>query len=73
MGDMRFIPSEVDLTGVYSPPLLVNGTLGVLMMLLTVYLLNRYRLSGYFFFPSLVMVALSAIYTVILSLWVIPA
>ena len=73
MTDMRFIPSEVDLTGVYFPPLLVNGTLGVLMMLLTVYLLNRYRLSRYFFFPPLVMAALSAIYTVIFSLWVIPA
>jgi hypothetical protein len=70
---MQIIPSEVNLTGVYFPPLLVNGTLGILLMLVTVYLLNRYRLSRYFMFPHLVMLALSVIYTIILSLWVIPA
>jgi hypothetical protein len=73
MVDVSFIPSEVDLTGVYFPPLLVNGVLGVILTLLTAYLLNRYRLSRYFFFPHLVMGAMAAIYTVILSLWVIPA
>ncbi len=73
MENMYLIPSEVDLTGVYFPPLLVNATLGLLMTIVTVFLLNRYRLSRYFFFPQLVMAALTAIYTVILSLWVIPA
>ena len=73
MADVHLIPSEVDLTGVYFPPLLVNVTLGIMLMLVTVYLLNRYRLSRFFMLPHLVMAAIAAIYTVILSLWVIPA
>ena len=73
MDNMYLIPSEVDITGVYFPPLLVNGTLAVLMVVVTAYLLNRYRLSRYFIFPHLVMAAMATIYTVILSLYVIPA
>jgi hypothetical protein len=69
---MRFIPSEVELWGVYMPPLLPAAVCGLLAMMLTVYLLNRYRLSRLFFFPQLVMVALTAIYTVIFGIWVFP-
>ena len=73
MENMRFIPSEVEITGIYFPPSLVNGFLGVILMLLTLYLIRRYRLSRFFVLPQLVLAALWAIYTVILSLWVIPA
>ena len=69
---MRFIPSEVEMWGVYMPPLLPAAVLGLVAMMLTVYLLNRYRLSRFFFFPQLVMVALAAIYTVIFGIWVFP-
>jgi hypothetical protein len=69
---MNFIPSEVELWGVYMPPLLPAIVLGLLGMWLTVYLLNRYRLSRYFIFPQLVMLALAAIYTCIIGIWVIP-
>jgi hypothetical protein len=72
MTSMSFIPSEVELAGVYMPPLLPAGILGLAAMMLTVYLLNRYRLSRFFFFPQLVMVALAAIYTVIFGIWVFP-
>ena len=72
MTGMRFVPSEVELWGVYMPPLLPAAILGLAAMLLTVYLLNRYRLSRFFFFPQLVMVALTAIYTVIFGIWVFP-
>ena len=73
MGDMRFIPSEFEIAGVYFPPMLLNCTLGAITMLLTVYLIRRYRLSRYFVFPQLVLGALWAIYTIMFSLWVIPA
>ena len=73
MGHMYFIPGEVDLTGVYFVPLLVNGTLAVIMTLLTVILMDRFRLSRFFLFPQLTMLAMAAIYTVLLSLWVFPA
>jgi hypothetical protein len=53
--------------------MLLAGLLGTIMMLLTVYLIRRYRLSRFFIFPQLVLAALWAIYTVIFSIWVIPA
>ena len=73
MGDIRFIPSEFEFAGVYFPPMLLAGTLGAIMMLLTVNLIRRYRLSQYFFLPEWVMASLWAIYTFIFSTWVIPA
>jgi len=73
MESMSLMPSEVDLTGVYITPLLVNFGLAIILTFVTAYLLNRYRLSRYFMFPHLVMTAMATIYTVILSLWVIPA
>ncbi len=67
------IPTEVDLTGLYFVPLLVNFGLALILTLVTAHLLNRYRLSRYFVFPHLVMAAMATIYTVLLSLFVIPA
>ena len=72
MTSMHFIPSEVELAGVYMPPLLPAAVLGLAAMMLTVYLLNRYRLSRFFFFPFLVVAAPAAIYTVIFGIWVFP-
>lgn len=73
MADMHFMPSELEITGIYFPPMLVAGTLGAIMMLLTVYLIRRYRLSRYFVYPQYVLAALWAIYTFVISTWVIPA
>ncbi len=64
---MNDIPSEFILGGVYLPPLLVAGCLGVLLAYWTARLLNRYRLSRYFFYPPLVFVALAALYTVVVG------
>lgn len=73
MGNMHFIPSEVEITGIYFPPMLLAGILGTIVMLFTVYLIRRYRLSRYFIFPQLALGAIWAIYTVVFSIWVIPA
>ncbi len=73
METMTSIPTEVDLTGVYFVPLLINFGLAIILTFVTAFLLNRYRLSRYFMFPHLVMAAMATIYTVLLSLWVIPA
>ncbi len=67
-----FIPVEVDIAGIYMPPLLPAATLGVLAMLLTAYLLNRTRLSRFFVLPEVVMLALAALYTVLIGTFVIP-
>ncbi len=49
------------------PPMLIAAILAVLLAVLTGWLLNRYRLSRYFFYPPLVFVALTIIYTVIVG------
>ena len=60
---MYFIPHEFTIGGVYFPPLLIAGILGVTAAVLTAMLLNRYRLSRYFFYPPLVFLVLAVIYT----------
>jgi len=69
---MTFLPSDVDVAGVYWPPLLLSFLFGLVAMILTVYLLNRYRLSRYFNYPMVVMAAITTIYTVILGTFVFP-
>ena len=70
---MYFIPKEFTIGGVYFPPLLIAGTLGVAAAILTATLLNRFRLSRFFFYPPLVFIALAVIYTVIIGSFIIPA
>lgn len=66
------VPSEFAIGGVYMPPLLVVGVMAVVATSVTARLLNRYRLSRYFFYPPAVFVALTAIYTVLIGTLVIP-
>jgi len=68
---MTPIPSEFAIGGVYMPPLLVASLFGTLAALLTARLLNRYRLSNYFFYPPLVFLALMIIYTVLIGSFII--
>jgi hypothetical protein len=58
------VPSEFTIGGVYMPPLLIAAILATILAVLTARLLNRYRLSRYFFYPPLVFVSLMIIYTV---------
>lgn len=67
-----FVPHELSIGEVFIPPLLVAGVLGVLAASITAKLLNKYRLSRYFFYPPLAMLALVAIYTVLFGWIVIP-
>ncbi|MDH3792758.1 MAG: DUF1656 domain-containing protein [Rhodospirillales bacterium] len=69
---MQYLPSEFAIGGVYFPPLLIAGILGVVAALLTAMLLNRYRLSRLFYYPPLVFLALAVIYTGLLGTFVIP-
>lgn len=65
------VPSEFAIGGVYMPPLFIAAILGTILAVLTARLLNRYRLSRYFFYPPLVFVALTIIYTVLIGTFVI--
>jgi len=69
---VHYIPKEFTIGGVYFPPLLIAGILGVVAAVLTAMLLNRYRLSRYFFYPPLVFVALAVIYTGLIGTFIIP-
>ena len=65
------MPHEFAIGEVFMPPLLVAGFLGLLSAIGTARLLNRYRLSRYFFCPPLVFIALTIIYTVLIGTLII--
>ncbi len=69
---MQYIPSEFTIGGVYFPPLLIASILGVVASVVTALLLNRYRLSRFFFYPPLVFLALAVIYTGLIGTFIIP-
>ena len=65
------MPHEFAIGGVYMPPLLIAAIIGTIAAVATARLLNRYRLSRYFFYPPLVFVALAIIYTVFIGTFII--
>ena len=65
------IPHEFAIGEVYMPPLLVAAFLGLIAAFVTAHLLNRYRLARYFFYPPLVFVALTIIYTIFIGNFII--
>jgi hypothetical protein len=69
---MNHIPKEFAIGGVYMPPLLIAAIIGTIAAVVTARLLNRYRLSKYFFYPPLVFLALTIIYTVLIGTLIIP-
>jgi hypothetical protein len=66
------MPHEFVIGEVYIPPLLIAAILGTIAAVATARLLNRYRLSRYFFYPPLVFVALAVIFTVLFGTVLIP-
>jgi len=65
------IPHEFAIGGVFMPPLLIASFLGILMAIGTALVLNRYRLSRYFFYPPLVLLSLTVIYTIVIGTFII--
>ena len=68
---MNQMPHEFTVGGVFMPPLLVAGLFGAIAAAITIRLLNRYRLAQHFFYPPLVFLALVAIYTVLIGIFII--
>jgi hypothetical protein len=66
------IPHELDVGGVFFPPTLLDVVLGLVAAAITARLLNRFRVSRYFYYPSLVLIALSIIYAGLFSIFLIP-
>lgn len=70
---MNFIPVEFHIGGVFMPPLLVAVVLGTIAAVFTARWLNRARLSRYLFYPPLVFVAMTVIYTTLIGSFIIPS
>ncbi len=66
-------PVELEIFGTYFPPLMVSIILGGVGMIITVNLLNRYRLFRYVFFPNVIMLAITSIYSALIATFLIPA
>ena len=69
---MSYIPHEFTIGGVYFLPLLIASLFGVAAAALTAMLLNRFRLSRFFFYPPMVFLALAVVYTGLIGTFIIP-
>jgi len=69
---MHLFPHELYVGEVFFPPLLLDAALGLAAAWLTARLLNRFRLSRYFYHPPLVLIALAVIYTGLFSIFLLP-
>ena len=69
---MHLIPHELHIGEVFFSPILLDAALGLIAASITAGLLNRFRLSRYFYHPSLVLIALAVIYTGLLSIFLFP-
>lgn len=65
------IPHEFAIGGVFMPPLLIATFLGMMTAIGTALVLNRYHLSRYFFYPPLVLLSLTVIYTIVIGTFII--
>ena len=70
---MHLIPREIYLGEIFFPPMLLDAALGLVAASLTARLLNRFRVSRYFYHPPLVLISLAVIYTGLFSIFLIPA
>ena len=69
---MHLIPHELRVGEVFFPPMLLDAALGLLAATITARLSNRFRVSRYFYYPPLVLIALTVIYTGLFSVFLFP-
>lgn len=69
---MHLFPHELYVGEVFLSPMLFDAVLGLAAAWLTARLLNRFRLSRYFYHPPLVLIALAVIYTGLFSIFLLP-
>jgi hypothetical protein len=69
---MHLVPHELYIGEVFFPPMLLDAVLGLAAAWLTARLLNRFRLSRYFYHPPVVLIALAVIYTGLFSMFLLP-
>ena len=69
---MHLTPHELYVGEVFFPPMLLDAALGLVAATITARLSNRFRVSRYFYHPSLVLIALTVIYTGLFSIFLFP-
>ena len=69
---MNRTPHEFALGGIYLPPLMVASLLALMITVVLARLLNKYRISRYFFYPPLAFVAMLTIFTVLVGTFILP-
>ena len=69
---MHLIPHEIHLGEIFFPPMVLDAALGLAAASLTARLLNRFRVSRYFYYPPLVLIALAVLYTGLFSIFLVP-
>jgi hypothetical protein len=69
---MHLIPHELHMGEVFFPPMLLDAALGLVAATITAWLSNHFRVSRYLYHPSLVLIALTVIYTGLFSIFLIP-
>lgn len=68
---MNPYPHELSLGDVYFSPLLLVALLAFIAALLTVSLLNKLKLTRYFYAPAYVFIAIMALYTLLIdAVWI---
>lgn len=59
------------MAGIYLPPLLVASAIALALTVVSVRVMDRYRLSRFFFYPPVIPLALMVIYTVLIGTFII--
>ena len=66
------MPKEIDIAGVYLPPLLIVGVLALVAAWITSWLLNRFRLWKFFSHPQVAFLAIVVLYTAVFDAFLMP-
>jgi len=66
------IPKEVDVLGVYLPPILIVGVLALVAGWITSWLLNRFRLWRFFSHPQIVFLSIMVLYAAMFDTFLLP-
>lgn len=66
------IPREISFGEIYLPPLLVVASLALILAWITAKALNRFRWSRFFATPTLVFLAITTLYALVIGTFIIP-
>ena len=66
------IPKEVDVLGVYLPPILIVGVLALIAGWITSWLLNGFRLWRFFSHPQIAFLSIMVLYAAMFDAFLLP-